>query len=193
VNAVSTGLAAGNGSAPLPTSKQWAGLAPNADLLIVKMTSEGAPAHSGQPAENPFQGCMGLALDLVMQEAATLKEPIVAMMDSGTEWGPIDNTGVVSQKINADYNSPGNIYVAPSGDEGNLPNHAQVTFTKTATVLNFNKTSTSNVDFQAWYTGSVPANVSLTMSDTGATASVAPGNNCSSSTDGILVLTGRCG
>ena len=52
------GLAAGNGRANLPSSAQWAGMAPNADLLIVKMTSEGAPAHSGQPAENPFQGCM---------------------------------------------------------------------------------------------------------------------------------------
>jgi hypothetical protein len=48
-----------------------------------------------------------------MQEAAALKEPIVAIMDSGTEWGPIDNTSAVSQKINADYSSAGNIYVAP--------------------------------------------------------------------------------
>jgi len=51
---VGTGLAAGNGRAALPTSAQWAGMAPHADLLIVKMTSEGAPAHSGQPAETPF-------------------------------------------------------------------------------------------------------------------------------------------
>ena len=51
---VSTGLAAGNGSAALPSSKQWAGMAPNADLLIVKMTSEGAPPHSGQVAESSF-------------------------------------------------------------------------------------------------------------------------------------------
>src|ERR1700730_7015844 len=33
---VSTGLAAGNGRAALPGSVQWAGLAPRADLLIVK-------------------------------------------------------------------------------------------------------------------------------------------------------------
>src|SRR5579863_7000992 len=100
---VGTGLAAGNGRAALPASSQWAGMAPNADLLIVKMTSEGAPAHSGQPAEAPFQGCMGQALDLVTAEAAVLKEPIVALMDSGTQWGPIDGTSAVSQKIMADF------------------------------------------------------------------------------------------
>jgi minor extracellular serine protease Vpr len=185
---VGTGLAAGNGRAALPTSSQWAGMAPNADLLIVKMTSEGAPAHSGQPAENPFQGCMSLALDLVAKEAATLKEPIVALMDSGTQWGPIDSTSAVSQKINADFGSAGQIYVAASGDEGTLPNHAQLTFSTTPAVFNFNKTSTGNVTFQMWYTGSVPANVTLTMNDTGATATVTPGNNCAFSPDASIIL-----
>lgn len=130
---VGTGLAAGNGRAALPGSAQWAGMAPNADLLIVKMTSEGAPAHSGQPAETAFQGCMSLALDLVKNEAAVLKEPIVALMDSGTQWGPIDGTSAVSKKINADFgaNILGHVYVAASGDEGTLPNHAQVPYSTT--------------------------------------------------------------
>jgi minor extracellular serine protease Vpr len=187
---VSTGLAAGNGRAALPTSSQWAGLAPSADLLIVKMTSEGAPAHSGQPLENPFQGCMSLALDLVMREAAVLKEPIVALMDSGTQWGPIDGTSAVSQRIDTDFLSatPGQVDVAASGDEGTLPNHARATYSTTATVFNFNKTSTATVYFQMWYTGSVPANVTLKMNDTGAVATVAPGNNCASSTDNTIVL-----
>jgi minor extracellular serine protease Vpr len=45
---VGAGLAAGNGRAALPGSSQWAGLAPNADLLIVKMTSEGDPPTAGR-------------------------------------------------------------------------------------------------------------------------------------------------
>jgi minor extracellular serine protease Vpr len=188
---VSTGLAAGNGTAALPTSKQWSGMAPNADLLIVKMTSEGAPAHSGQPAEAPFQGCMSLALDLVSQEAATLDEPIVALMDSGTQWGPIDNTSAVSQKINADFGASkaGYVYVSAAGDEGTLPNHARATYSNTAAaVFQINKTSINNVAFQAWYTGGVPANVTLTMNDTATSVTVAPGNNCASSTDGSIEL-----
>ena len=187
---VGTGLAAGNGRAALPGSAQWAGMAPNADLLIVKMTSEGAPAHSGQPAETAFQGCMSVALDLVKNEAAVLKEPIVALMDSGTQWGPIDGTSAVSQKINADFgaNTPGRVYVAASGDEGTLPNHAQVPYSTTPGVFNFNKTSTNSAFLQLWYTGTVPANVTLTMNDTATSVTVTPGNHCSSSSDSSITL-----
>jgi minor extracellular serine protease Vpr len=187
---VGAGLAAGNGRANLPTSAQWAGIAPNADLLIVKMTSEGAPAHSGQPAEAAFQGCMSQALDLVKNEASVLKEPLVAIMDSGTQWGPIDGTSAVSQKINADFgaNTPGRIYVQASGDDGSLPNHARITYSTTPGVFDFNKTSTNGVTFQLWYTGTVPANVTLTMNDTATSVTVTPGNNCSASADNSITL-----
>jgi hypothetical protein len=183
-------LAAGNGMAALPTSTQWAGLAPSADLLIVKMTSEGAPAHSGQPAENPFQRCTSQALHLVMQEATVLQEPIVALMDSGTQWGSIDGTSAVSQRIDTDFLSTtaGHVYVAASGDEGTLPNHARMTYSTTAGVFKFTKTMTDAEFFQMWYTGSVPANVTLKMNDTGAAATVNPGNNRASSTDNSIVL-----
>jgi subtilisin family serine protease len=84
---VTAGIAAGNGTAVSPSSSQYAGLAPQADLLIVKITSEGAPAHDTQLAEAAFQGCFSQALDLVTQQAATLGEPIVALINSGTQWG----------------------------------------------------------------------------------------------------------
>jgi minor extracellular serine protease Vpr len=187
---VTAGIAAGNGSAVKPTSAQWAGFAPEADLLIVKVTSEGAPAHGTQAAEAPFQGCYSQALDLVSEEAATLGEPIVALINSGTQWGPIDGTSAVSSKIDLDFgpNTPGYVYVEASGDEGDLNNHARSTFGKTAKAFPFTKSSTDAVDFQIWYTGADPAKVTLTMSDTGATATVAPGNNCSTSTDGSIEL-----
>jgi len=187
---VGTGLAAGNGRAALPISAQWAGMAPNADLLIVKMTSEGAPAHSGQPAEGAFQGCMSLALDLVKNEAAVLKEPIAALMDSGTQWGPIDGTSAVSQKVNADFgaNTAGHVYIAASGDEGTSPNHARATYSTTPGVFDFSKSNANQVAFQLWYTGTVPANVTLTANDTGTAVTVTPGNNCSSSPDNTITL-----
>lgn len=187
---VTAGIAAGNGSAVSPSSKQYAGMAPQADLLIVKVTSEGAPAHGTQPAENPFQGCFNQALDLVTAEAATLGEPIVGLINSGTQWGPVDGTSAVSARIDADFgaSNPGHVYVEASGDEGNLKNHARSTYTKTAKVFPFSKSTTDNVYFQIWYTGSLPANVTLTMADNGATATVTPGNNCVSSTDGSITL-----
>lgn len=185
---VSTGLAAGNGSAARPVSKQWAGLAPDADLLIVRMTSEYVPPHSGQPAQAAFQGCMSLALDLVAQEAGALGEPVVALMDSGTQWGPIDGTSAVSAKIDGDFGSPGQVYVAASGDEGALPNHVRATYSSTAAVFYFNKTSTAAAYFQAWYTGGVPANVTLTMNDTATSVTVLPGNNCTNSADRSITV-----
>lgn len=187
---VSTGLAAGNGRAALPGSLQWAGMAPEADLVIVKMTSEGAPAHSGQAAEIAFQACMSKALDLATREAATLGEPIAALMDSGTQWGPIDGTSAVSARIDADFgeSTPGHVYVAASGDEGTLPNHARVAYGARPGMVNFIKTSTVPAYFQIWYSGGAPANVTLTMSDTGATATVEPGSQCASSPDGSITL-----
>ena len=187
---VSTGLAAGNGTAALPTSAQWAGMAPNADLLIVRMTSEYVPAHSGQPEQLPFQGCMSQALNLVSQEAATLGEPIVALMDSGTQWGPIDGTSAVSQSIDSDFGSgaAGSVYISASGDEGTLPNHARATYSSTPATFNFNKTTSDDVYFQAWYTGGTPANVTLTMNDTATSVTVAPGNHCAYSADSSIVL-----
>jgi minor extracellular serine protease Vpr len=186
---VTAGIAAGNGSAALPSSLQYAGMASQADLLIVKVTSEGAPAHGNQAAEAAFQGCFNQALDLVTQAATALGEPIVALINSGTQWGPIDGTSAVSTKIDADLgsNNPGRVYVEASGDEGGLKNHARSTYSKTATVFPLNKSTTNTVYFQIWYTGSLPANVTLTMSD-GTTATVAPGNSCASSTDGTITL-----
>jgi len=188
---VTAGIATGNGSAVLPTSLQYAGVAPQADLLIVKVTSEGAPAHGTQPPENPFQGCYNQALDLVVQEAAVLGEPIVGLINAGTQWGPIDGTGAVSREIDLDFgnNNPGHVYVEASGDEGNLPDHAQTPFSATAAVVPFTKSNASDGDFgQIWYTGASPANVTLTTSDNGDSVTVAPGNNCNSSNDGTLVM-----
>jgi hypothetical protein len=185
---VTTGLAAGNGRAALPKSLQWAGMAPEADLVIVKMVSEGAPAHSGQPAEEGFQGCMNRALDLASQEAATLGEPIVALMDSGTQWGPIDGTSAVSARIAADFSGPGQVYVAASGDEGILPNHARATYSHAKpAAFPFTRSGTDPVYFQLWSTGSVPADVTLTMNDT-ATSVTAPPNACVSSPDASITL-----
>jgi minor extracellular serine protease Vpr len=190
---VTAGIAVGNGSAALPTSAQWAGFAPQADLLIVKMTSEGAPAHGTQPAENPFQGCYSKGLDLVTAEAATLGEPIVALINAGTQWGPIDGTSAISQKIDQDFglNTPGRIYVEASGDEGNINNHARQTYSQTAAFFPFTKSMNVTSFMQLWYTGSVPANVSLRMNDNGATATVTPGiSTCTFSTDGTITLCG---
>lgn len=186
---VTAGIAAGNGSAVQPSSLQFAGLAPAADLLIVKVISEGAPAHGGQLAEAPFQGCYSQALDLVSAEAKALSEPIVALINSGTQWGPIDGTSAVSAKIDEDFGltTPGGVYVEASGDEGSLPNHARATYGAAPAIFPLQKSTTDTVGFQVWYTGDAPAVVTLTMDDNGATVTVPPGT-CGKSADGSLQI-----
>jgi subtilisin family serine protease len=108
------GTAAGNGRG-LPDGR-YRGIAPGADLLIVKLTSEGAPAHGNQPAEAPFQGCIDDALDWVAAKAAALDQPLVVIINSGTQWGPMDGTSAVSRKIDESLGAatPGRVAVIPS-------------------------------------------------------------------------------
>jgi minor extracellular serine protease Vpr len=188
---VTAGIAAGNGSALGKSSAQYAGIAPEADLLIVKVTSEGAPAHGTQPAESPFQGFFNQALDLVTAEAAALGEPIVGLINSGTQWGPIDGTGAVSREIDLDFGeaTPGYIYVEASGDEGANNTHSRSTYEKSsATVFPFTISTADDLYFQVWYTGSLPANITLKTSDDGDSVTVAAGNNCKSSADGSITM-----
>ncbi len=164
---LTAGLAAGNGRA---LGGRYTGLAPNADLLVVKLTSEGAPAHGGQPAEAPFQGCIEQALDWVDMKLLGLARPCVAIINSGTQWGPIDGTSAVSRKIDEVFglSRPGRVYVSPSGDEGSLPTHARATYDNTVDrTVRFIKTGSGAAYLGLWYTGSRPARVSVVF-DSGA-------------------------
>lgn len=67
------GTAAGNGRA-LPDLR-YMGIAPEADLVIAKVTSEGAVAHDGIPAEAPFQGCLDEAIDWASATMDELNQP----------------------------------------------------------------------------------------------------------------------
>jgi subtilisin family serine protease len=184
---VTTGIAAGNGSAF--AAGKYAGIAPQADLVIVKVTSEGAPAHGTQAAEAPFQGCYDQALDLASGEATTLGEPIVALINSGTQWGPIDGTSAVSRRINLDFalTKPGRAYVSASGDEGTFANHAAGNYSTTATNFTLTKANTAVTTMQLWYTGSRPANVSIRFADTGVLVGPVP-PGASLSKDGITIF-----
>ena len=185
---VTAGIAAGNGRAI--GAGEYAGMAPAADLLIVKVTSEGAPAHGTQMAESAFQGCYSQALDWVIGKANLVGEPVVALINSGTQWGPIDGTSALSQKIDQDFgsNEPGRVYVEASGDEGTLPNHAGTDYTASGPItVNISKIGNATSYLQIWYTGSQPANITMTFADDGAVVGpVGPGGSASS--DGITIF-----
>ncbi len=186
---VTTGLAAGNGSA-LPGTAQYAGLAPKADLIIVKLTSEGAPAHGTQPAEAPFQGCIQQALTWLDGKVTQLGEPVVALIDSGTQWGPIDGTSAVSRGIDSVFGAdrPGRIFVLPSGDEGGLHNHAGGAYSgAAATTVPITRSSSETTEMQLWYTGSVPAEITLSFDDGTSVGPIGPGDRVENQ-DGVTII-----
>jgi subtilisin family serine protease len=157
-------LAAGNGTAI--ASRKYAGVAPEADLVIVKITSEGAPAHGSSPAETAFNGCVTDALDWVDAKITELGQPAVALWNAGSQWGPIDGSSASSLVINRYFppDSPGRIWVATSGDEGGLPNHAGADFGPDAPA-EFTFTLTGDNSYpSAWFSGG-PASVTITLSD----------------------------
>ena len=145
-----TGGAAGNGRA---SSGLYRGFAPDADLVIVKAVSEGAPAHNGVLAEAPFQACLLDALDWADQKMTALGQPAVGLINSGTQFGPIDGTSVVSRKIDAVFGSRrGRAYVAASGDEGGANDHASGSYAAgTDTVVHITSTSANTGYMTMWY------------------------------------------
>ncbi len=161
---LTAGIAAGNGSA---SSGLYTGMAPESDLIIVKMTSEGAPAHGAEAAESPFNGCLEEAFDWLDAKITVLNRPAVALINSGVQlWGPTDGTSAISRKIDTIFgrNRPGRIYVEASGDEGGLPTHAGGTYDGTAaTAIGFSRSSGVSSQMAIWHTGSVPAQISVTI------------------------------
>ena len=174
---VTAGIAAGNGSAF--ADGKYAGLAPQADLIVVKITSEGAPAHDGQPAEEGFNGCTHDALDWLDKKMDLLEQPTVALINSGVQFGPIDGTSAVSRKIDEVFglNRPGRVYVSPAGDEGGLPNHSGADYDNTGdTVVSLTKKRSSEASYMyIWYTGNVGAEVTVEFASGTRVGPVGPG------------------
>ncbi|MDX2417613.1 MAG: S8 family serine peptidase [Xanthomonadales bacterium] len=181
------GTAAGNGRG-LPDLR-YMGIAPEADLVIAKVTSEGAVAHDGIPAEAPFQGCLDEAIDWASTMMDELNQPGVLIINSGTQWGPMDGSSAVSRKLAEVFpeDKPGRIVVQPSGDEGSLPNHAKTSYDSTSTsTIGISRASGANTIMSAWYAGAVPAEISVAMDDGTLVGPVAPGNLLTQ--DGITII-----
>jgi len=174
---VTAGLAAGNGRAF--ANGKYHGMAPEADLVIVKITSDGAPAHDNQPAEAPFLGCLQDALRWADQKISALAQPAVAIANIGVQWGPMDGTSADSRMIDSVFglDRPGRAYVTGTGDEGGLSTHSGGTFNGAfETVVGITKTTSASSDMFVWYTGGLPAEFTLTFDDGVVVGPVTPGS-----------------
>ena len=173
------GAAAGNGRA---SSGLYRGIAPDADLIIVRAVSEATPAHGSVPASPALQACLLDALDWADQKITQLGQPAVGIINSGVQWGPLDGTSVVSRKIDAVFGARrrGRAYVSASGDEGNAADHAGGSYSGDAdTVVRLTSTSASQEWAQMWYSGAAPADVTVSFDD-GASVGPVPSPGCAS-------------
>jgi len=146
------GIAGGNGRA---SSGKYQGIAVEASYIIVKITSEGAPAHDGEAAEAAFYNpnYIQTAITFVKSKAAEMNMPFVMLANFGSVGAPMDGSSSLSQMIDNEFGPghPGQIFVSGSSDGGGMNNHASGTISLGDTIdIKINKT-TSFLRFDLWY------------------------------------------
>jgi Subtilase family/Secretion system C-terminal sorting domain/Csp protease B prodomain len=116
------GVAAGNGSS-LP-SRKYAGVAPEADILIIKAS------NGSSQTSNIIDG-----ISYASKIASSLNEPIVINLSLGSEDDPHDGTSIFDQAVdNFTSSANGRIIVAAAGNNGNANIHIGGTIGNSATV-----------------------------------------------------------
>ncbi|MFM9053075.1 MAG: S8 family peptidase, partial [Bacteroidota bacterium] len=132
------GIACGSGNA----LNNYKGVAPKADIIIVKM-------DFNKP-DNEFLSNFVDAVKYVFDKAESMSKPVVINASLGTYFGSHDGKDIQAQAI--DYlvtQRPGRALVAAAGNAGNVPIHmsSQVTSDTNFTWLQF---SSGSIYFQAW-------------------------------------------
>ena len=161
------GVAAGNGAG---SDGLFGGMAPHASIVVVKFTTEGAPAHNDQPAESPFYDDTLLepAIRFVKDIAEDQEMPVVILANFGSIQGPMDGTSQLARLIDSEFGPghPGVVFVSGSSDNGGVDNHAAGTLIQDQTTsISFNK-ATPALRLSLWYGDSNTVGVSLTTPTT---------------------------
>ncbi len=130
------GIACGNGrNSP---GRKYHGIAPNAAMIVVKICSDGIPAHGQEPAEPYFWKAerVLVAIDFIREKAAELRLPCVMVLNIGSQGGPTDGTSELCRRIDETVGpgKPGLIFVTGPGDEGTNRKHRRTTVLNGKTV-----------------------------------------------------------
>jgi minor extracellular serine protease Vpr len=158
------GIACGNGRNS--SGQKYRGIAPDASILIVKITSDGAPAHDDQPAEAPFFDLsrIPIAIDFVRDKARELGMPCVMTLNLGSQSGPTDGSSTLCQKIDGTVGVgvPGLIFLTGVGDDGGMINRAGGQVAQNATSsLRVRKGNAGFPVVSLWYFGSDRLDVTI--------------------------------
>ncbi|HUI06767.1 MAG TPA: S8 family serine peptidase [Verrucomicrobiae bacterium] len=150
------GIACGNGRNSV--GQKYRGIAPDASIIVVKITSDGAPAHDDQPAEAPFFDLsrIPVAIDFVRDKARELGMPCVMTLDLGSQAGPTDGTSALCQAIDSTVGPgiPGLVFLTGAGDDGGMTNRAGGQVARGATnLLQITKGNIGSPVLDLWYFG----------------------------------------
>ncbi len=155
------GIMCGNGRG-LP-SRKYRGVAPNAGIIIVKITG-GAPAHDGEPVEPDFFDAKRalIGFDFVRDKAAASGLPCVMLPNIGSPGGPTDGTSEWCQKVDG-FVRPGLIYVNGTGDDGGAANRARGTVAANGDVsIQVQRADLGPLRLDLWYPGEDRFDVTIT-------------------------------
>ncbi|MBD3288089.1 S8 family serine peptidase [candidate division KSB1 bacterium] len=196
------GIAAGNGRATSNNfpPNQYVGVAPEADLIIVKATRvQGSNSFGSTDYFN--------ALAFIDSIAAVFGKPYVANMSLGGNDGPHDGTlleeQAIDQLIGAGH--PGKAVVIASGNDGDKKIHFSGTFTDAVTSFESRlkieeyETNSSIYDdfvlFEMWYDGTANHSIKLIAPDETEYGPVTSGSEFSRNTEngGINILNASNG
>ncbi|MBT8378518.1 MAG: S8 family peptidase [Ignavibacteria bacterium] len=159
-----TGIVLGNGRNS--ANNKWRGVAPKATLICIKFTTEGAPAHGSEPAEDPFYDPTRLpaAIDFAKETASQLGMPCVMLANFGSVGGPTDGTSELCREIDTNFGAgiPGLVFITGTSDDGGAPNRASYTISQGETdTLKIQKGSNASLILDLWYDGDDRFDVSI--------------------------------
>jgi len=149
------GNCCGNGRA---SNGKYVGIAPETTLIVVKITSDGAPAHDDQTAEAAFWNpeLFPDAVDFSIEKARELGMPLVMLANFGSVGAQADGTDSFAQKIDSVVGpgKPGVAFITGTGDDGGRNNHASGTVRSgQAAEIKIQKGLAGTLTFQLWYSG----------------------------------------
>ena len=173
------GNCCGNGRA---SDGRYTGIAPDATLLIVKLVSDGAPAHGNQAAEAYFYRpeLFDPAVDYVIAKAKEMGLPLVMLANFGSQYDRADGSDAFAKKIDSVVGpgKPGTVFVTGTGDDGGRNNHASGRVGAGQTVsLRFVKGRSDKAWVQIWYPESDRFSVSWQGPDDSQGPFTGPANN----------------
>ncbi|MEL7160124.1 MAG: S8 family peptidase, partial [Bacteroidota bacterium] len=181
-----TGIIAGNDGGT--GNDDFAGVAPEATIISIKLVQDGFPAAGGSPGEAGFfdPTYIPIALQFARDKIAELGLPSVTLLNIGSIGAPTDGTSTVGRAL-TDF-AEDHPFVCGVGDDGGADNVAKGDINAVGndpTVdIRIEKLSPGNLDAELWYSAGTRFEARLTTPDGTQLTPRVPANNQRTMEDG---------